>query len=71
MASPSLCPEFKTNFMSNGEVIELALQLKTAKAHGKNYNKVKPRLVRHLLRNRPLRWDCIRSGGLCRWLKVD
>ena len=57
MASPSLCPEFKTNLMSNCKVIELVLQLKSAKAHGKNYIKVKPHLVRHLLRNRLYRWD--------------
>ena len=40
--------------MSNRKVIELVLQLKSAKAHGKNYIKVKPHLVRHLLRNRLL-----------------
>ena len=38
--------------MSNRTVIELLLQLKSAKAHGKSYIKVKPHLVRHLLRNR-------------------
>ena len=52
MASLSLYPQFKTNLMSNRKVIELVLQLKSAKAHGKNYIKVKPHLVRHLLRNR-------------------
>ena len=52
MASFSLCAQFETNFMSNRKVIELLLQLKSAKAHGKNYIKVKPHLVRHLLRNR-------------------
>ena len=46
------CPEFETNLMSNRKVIELVLQLKSAKAHVKNYIKVKPHLVRHLLRNR-------------------
>ena len=51
MASLSLCPEFETNLMSNRKVIGLLLQLKSAKAHGKNYIKVKPHLVRHLLRN--------------------
>ena len=51
MASPSLCPQFETNLVSNPKVIELLLQLKSAKAHGKNYIKVQPRLVRHLLRN--------------------
>ena len=58
MASLSLCPEFETNLMSNRKVIELILELKSAKAHGKNYIKVKPHLVRHLLRyyllNQPL-----------------
>ena len=52
MASPSLCPGFETNLMSNRKVIELVLQLNSAKAHGKNYITVKPYLVRHLLRNR-------------------
>ena len=52
MASLSLHPQFETNSMSNREVIELLLQLKRAKVHGKNYIKVKPHLVRHLLRNR-------------------
>ena len=51
MASLSLYPQFEINFMSNRKVIELPLQLKSAKAHGKNYIKVKPHLVRHLLRN--------------------
>ena len=49
MASLSLYPQFETNLMSNRNVIELLLQLKSAKAHGKNYIKVKPHLVRHLL----------------------
>ena len=48
MASLSLYPQFETNLISNGKVIELVLQLKSAKAHGKNYMKVKPDLVRHL-----------------------
>ena len=52
MASLSLYPQFETNLMSNREVIELLLQLKSARAHGKNYIKIKPQLVRHLLRNR-------------------
>ena len=52
MASLSLYPQFETNLMSNRKVIELLLQLKSAKAHGKNYIKIKPLLVRHLLRNR-------------------
>ena len=52
MASLNLYPQFETNLMSNRKVIELVLQLKSAKAHGKNYIKVKPHLVRYLLRNR-------------------
>ena len=52
MASLSLYPQFETNLMSNRKVIELLLQLKNAKTHGKNYMKVKQHLVRHLLRNR-------------------
>ena len=51
MASLSLCPQLETNFMLNRKVIELLLQLKSAKAHGKNYIKVKSHLVRHLLRD--------------------
>ena len=51
MASLGLCPQFETNLMSNRKVIELLLQLKSAKAHGKNCTKVKPHLVGHLLRN--------------------
>ena len=47
MASLSLYLQFETNLMSNHKVIELLLQLKSAKAHGKNYIKVKPHLVRH------------------------
>ena len=49
MASLSLSPQFETNEISNGKVIELLYQLKSAKAHGKNYTLL---LVRHLLRNR-------------------
>ena len=52
MASLSLYPQFETNLMSNCNVIELLLQLKSAKAHGKNYIRVKAHLVRHLLCNR-------------------
>ena len=48
MASLSHYPQFETNLMSNRKVIELLLQLKSAKAHGKSYIKVKPHLVRHL-----------------------
>ena len=53
MASLSLCPQFETNPMLNRRLIdiELLLQLKSAKAHGKSYMKVKPHLVCHLLRN--------------------
>ena len=54
MASPSLYRQFETNLMSNRKVIELLLQLKRAKDHGKNYITVKPHLVRHLLRDRLL-----------------
>ena len=49
MASLSLYPQFETNLTSNRNVIELLLQLKSAKAHGKNY---KAHVVHHLLRNR-------------------
>ena len=52
MVSLSLYPQFETNLMSNRKVIELLLQLQRAKAHSDNYLKVKPSLVRHLLRNR-------------------
>ena len=55
MASLCLYPQFETNLMSNRKVIELLLQLKSVKAHGKNYIKIKPHLVRQLLRNRLLR----------------
>ena len=51
MASLSFYSQFETNLMSNRKVIELLLELKSAKAHGKNYIKVKPHLVCHLLRN--------------------
>ena len=54
MASLSVFPQLETNLMSNREVIELLLQLKSARAHGKNYIKVKPHLVHHLLGNRLL-----------------
>ena len=52
MASLSFCSQFEINVMSNFKVIELLLQLKSAKAYGINYIKVKPHLLRHLLRNR-------------------
>ena len=48
MVSLSLYPQFETNLMSNRKVIELFLQLKSAKTPGKSYIKVKPP---HLLRN--------------------
>ena len=54
MASLSLHPQFETNIMSNRKVIELLLQFQSAKAHGKNYIKARPPLVRHLLHNRLL-----------------
>ena len=54
MASLSLYPQFEFNLMSNRNVIELLLQLKSAKVHGKSHIKVKAHLVRHLLRNRLL-----------------
>ena len=54
MASLSLHPQFEIILMSNRNVTELILQLKNAKAHGKNYIKIKAHLVRHLLRNRLL-----------------
>ena len=56
MDSLSLSPQFETNLMSDRKVIELLLQLKSAKRPGKNYIKVKPHLVRHLLRNRQLNY---------------
>ena len=39
MASLSLYPQFETNLMSNRKVIELLLQLQSAKAHGKKLHK--------------------------------
>ena len=57
MASLSLYPQSETNLMSNCNVTEHLLQLKSKKAHGKNYTKVKAHLVRHLLRNRLLHHD--------------
>ena len=52
MASLSSYPQLETNLMSNRKVIKLLLQLKSAKAHGKSYIKVKSHLVLHLQRNR-------------------
>ena len=57
MASLSLYGQFETKLISNRKVIELVLQLKDAKAHCKNYIKVKPHLARHLLGNRLLRYS--------------
>ena len=54
MASLSLYPQFETNLLSNHKVIELFLQLKGAKAHGKNCIKVLSHLALHLFRNRLL-----------------
>ena len=54
MTSLSIFAQFETNLMSNRKVIELFLQLKSAKAHGKNYINIKPHLVRYLLHNRLL-----------------
>ena len=47
MVSLSLYPQSDVKSI----VIALLLQLKSAKAHGKNYIKVKSHLVRHLLCN--------------------
>ena len=54
MAPLSLFPQFETKLMSNRKFIERLLQLKSTKAHDKNYIKVKPHLAHHLLRNRLL-----------------
>ena len=51
MASLNPYLQFETNLVSNRKVIELLLQLQGAKAHGKKCIKVKPYLVRHLLRS--------------------
>ena len=58
MASLSLYPQFKTNLISDRKIIELILQLKSAKDHDKNFIKAKPHLVRHLLRNRLFTQPC-------------
>ena len=39
MVSLSLCPQSETNMMSNRNVTELLLQLKSAKAHGEKLHK--------------------------------
>ena len=45
MASQSLYAQFETNLMSNRKVIKFLLQLKSAKAQGKNYVRVKAHFV--------------------------
>ena len=50
--------------MSNCKVIDLVLQLKSAKAHGKNYVKVKPHLVSHFLRNHLFDLPCFLKKDL-------
>ena len=67
MASLSLYPQFESNLISNRNVIDLLLQLKSEKAHGKNCIKVKAHLVHHLCRNRLLflitfKAGCINKG---------
>ena len=57
MAPLSFYSQFETNLMSNRKVIELLLQLKRAKAHGKNNIKVATLMVYHLSRNRLLIFD--------------
>ena len=66
MALLGLYPQFETNLMSNRKVTKLLLQSKSAKAHGKNYIKVKPHLVSHLLRNRLLFISMVRFTLLAR-----
>ena len=62
MASLSLYCQFKTNLMSNRKVIEFILLLKSAKAHGKHYIKVKPHPVGVLLRNRLLAFRSLQKA---------
>ena len=66
MASLSFYSQFETSLMSNRKVIELLLQLKSAKAPGKSCIKVKPHLVCHLLRNR-LFENCM---GTLKWFEL-
>ena len=69
MVSLNFYTQFETNLMSDRKVVELFLQLKSAKSHGKNYIKVKPHLVRRLLRNyllsipitRVIRGECLKA----------
>ena len=56
IASPSLYLPFVPKLMSNRKVVDLLLQLKSAKTHGKNYIKVRPPLVYHLYCNRLSIW---------------
>ena len=70
MASLSLYVQVETNLISNRKVIELLLQLKSAKAHRKNYIKVGPPLVRHLQHNR-LSLRQYFAGGLFMFLPFD
>ena len=65
MASLSLCAQFETNLMPTRKVIELLLQLRSPKAHGKNYINVKPHLVRHLLRDCLRHTSHVRNLGNC------
>ena len=60
MARIESATSIETNLMSNRKVIELLLQLKSARAHGKNYIKVKPHVVYHLLGNHLLLCLCKR-----------
>ena len=61
MASLRFYSQFDTNLMSNRKVIT-SLQLKSAKAHGKNSKRVRPPLVRHLLRNSHLYVKTVTNG---------
>ena len=55
MAPLSFYSQLETNLMRNRKVIKHLLQLKRAKAHGKNYIKVKQHRVRYFLPNRPFK----------------
>ena len=71
MASLSLYFQSEANLMSSRNVIELVLQLKSAKTHGKNYITVKPHLVRHLLRNRLFYFLKILNNGFVHRLPLS
>ena len=72
MASLSLRHQFESNLMSNRKVIELLLQLKSTKAHGKNYIKVKPHMVCNRLCNCLLEHYKSKSASLTRrWISED